>query len=381
MAIRDEHPGYAGDRMTDGGHTRRRFVTAMAGAIAGGFAGCAAVEPPAQTTGGDGLVAQTRSTDEDRFVALYDVVRDSVVELRVALPESPFEEAGGSGFFIDDDTIVTNAHVVLDTDVIDIRYADETWTEGAVIGQDIHSDLAVVEVDERFDAAEPLAFLDSFPKIGEETMAIGSPLGFSASATTGIVSGVNRSLPTPTGFSVPAAIQTDAGINPGNSGGPLVDLAGNIIGVVFAGAGENIGFAISGPLCNRVLPVLQNGDTFDHSYMGVYMVEVTPRLARANDLPEASGIYIQEVVPDGPADGTLEETVEQTTVDGMRVPVGGDVILAMNDESIPHMDALSAYLALETDPGDVLELTIYREGEETTVDLELGTRPETPTQL
>lgn len=371
----------AGDTMSEDEATRREFVAAAGAAMVGGLAGCAAVEPPSQTPGEEPLVAQSRAAEEDRFVSLYEAVRDSVVELRVAIPDNPFEDAGGSGFFIDDGTIVTNAHVVFDRDRVDVRYADDSWDEGTVIGLDIHSDLAVIETDEGFAEAQPLAFVDDFPQIGEEAMAIGSPLGFSASATTGIVSGVNRSLPTETGFAVPAAIQTDAGVNPGNSGGPLVNLAGSVMGVVFAGAGQNLGFAISAPLATRVVPMLQQGEEFEHSYMGTHLVEVSPRLAAANDLPDARGVYVHEVLPEGPADGVLNGSTGQTTMDGQPVPTGGDVILTMDDQPIDHMDQLSGFLALETDPGDVITLTLSRDDTERTVDLELGTRPDSPMEL
>lgn len=355
--------------------TRRRFLLGAAATLP--LAGCAAVEPPGQPDSEGPTTVQSRSADDDRFVALYEAVREAVVELRFQVPENPFEDGGGSAFFIDAETLVTNAHVTGGRDRIDVRFADETWGDGEVIGEDPHSDLAVVEVDPPADAVETLALAESFPTVGEEVMAIGSPLGFSASASTGVVSGINRSLPAPTGFSVPAAIQTDAAVNPGNSGGPLITLDGTVVGVVFAGATETIGFAISTPLANEVLPVLQEGATYDHSYMGVQLREMTPSLARVNDVPEATGIYIHEALPDEPADGVLQGTEDITTVEGEQLPVGGDVIFAMDGTEIPHMDALSAFLALETSPGDEIELSIYRDGEPETVILELGTRPET----
>ena len=356
----------------------RRQIISAAGATL--FAGCAAVEPPNPSTNGESLVGETRASDEDRFVALYEAVRDSVLELRVVVPDSPFGEGGGAGFFIDEETVLTNAHVVRDRDIVDVRYADDSWTEGTVLATDIHSDLAVIEVAEGYQAATPLTLAEGFPQVGEEAMAIGSPLGFSASATTGIISGVNRSLPTATNFSIPAAIQTDAGVNPGNSGGPLVDLDGTVLGIIFAGAGRNIGFAISAPMANRVIPDLRAGESFDHSYLGAQLTDVSPRLAGANDLPEARGVYVDATVPDSPAAGILNGSTDQTVVDDQQVPIGGDVILAMDDEPIPHLDALSGYLALETDPGDIIELTIYRDDTEQTVDLELGVRPEAPVE-
>lgn len=361
--------------MTDLDLTRRGFVSTIAGLSAASVAGCAAVEPPSATAEERGTVVQVEIGD-DRFVDLYEAVAPAVVELRIPAG-GPFElEEAGSGF-ISEDQLVTNDHLVGDRDRVEIRYRDQEWGEGDVLSTDAHSDLAVVEIDNPPGYVESLSIVSEFPSIGTEVMAIGSPFGFGGSATTGIVSGINRSLPSPTGFAIPAAIQTDAAVNPGNSGGPLVDLAGRALGVVFAGAGENIGFAISGALANEVLPVLRRGDTYDHSYMGVQLLEVTPSIARANELPEATGVYVEGVLDGEPADGVLEGTTDRETVGGTSVPVGGDVILAMDGAEISYLDALSAHLALETTPGDTIEITIVRQGEMGSVDLTLGTRPET----
>lgn len=360
--------------------SRRSFILGAAAAISGGLAGCAAVEPPGGEPERRPARVETRDATDDRFVSLYEAVNHAVVEIRVQIPEGPFDEGGGSGFFIDNDIIVTNSHVVLEQDRIEIRYANDSWDDGTVLGRDPHSDLAVIKADNGWDESEILGIVEDFPRVGEEVMAIGSPLGFSASASTGIVSGIDRSLPAPHGFSIPAAIQTDAAVNPGNSGGPLVNLDGVVLGVVFAGAGGSMGFAISGALANRVLPVLRTGETFEHSYLGVRLADVTPRVATANELPEVSGVYIHQVLTGGPADDILHGTTDEQFIDGQVAPVGGDVIRRMNETEIPHLDALSTFLALETDPGDVIDIDLYRDGEPTTVSLELGTRPETADQ-
>lgn len=354
----------------------RRTFLGMAALTASAIAGCAAVEPPAQSRSHEVTTVESSEIDEDRFADLYDAASDAVVELRVQIPDDPFEDGGGSGFFVDDDVIVTNAHVVRDSDMAEIRFGDDTWGDGTVIGVDPHSDLAVIETDVGNAGSSVLGLADDIPPIGTEVMAIGSPFGFSASATTGIVSGVDRSLPAPTGFSIPAAIQTDAAINPGNSGGPLMNLAGAVVGVVFAGAGENVGFAIATPLMERVLPVLIAGDEYEHAYMGVELTDVSPRIAEANDVPEAAGVYIHDVVENGPADGVLQGSTDEQMVDGEQVPVGGDVIVGIDETEIPHLDAFSTYLALETAPGDLISIDRYHEGSLDSVDLELESRPD-----
>ena len=358
--------------------TRRRFLATVGLTGATAIAGCAGLEAPRESLNAATENATVENpADDTTFVELYDAISPGVVEL-VRHGGSPFEPDGGSGFLIDDDVIVTNAHVIEGVDSVDVRFHDGEWTNGTVVQSDMHSDLAVIEPQTIVDSAEILPFEADLPDIGSPVMAIGAPFGLAGSASTGIVSGVNRSLPSPTGFSIPAAIQTDAAVNPGNSGGPLMDTKGRVRGVVFAGAGENLGFAISSQLATRVVPTLRAGREFEHSYLGVAMANVTPPLAEANDLDEIRGILIERVIDDTPADGVLQGSAEDVRINGGQVPVGGDVIRAIDDQSIDTVDDLSTHLALATDPGDVIAIDLVRDGESETVDLELGVRPDEP---
>lgn len=286
----------------------------------------------------------------------------------------------GSGFVYEDEYLVTNQHVVGQESTVELQFRDEHWSEASVVGTDVHSDLAVLAVDDRPDASEAIPLADEEPVIGQEVVALGNPLGLDASISQGIVSGVDRSLPSPTGFSIPAAIQTDAAVNPGNSGGPLVTLDGEAVGIVFAGAGPggSIGFAIAAGLAARVVPALIEDGTYEHAFVGVGVIPVGPTIATANDLPEARGVMVGQVVPDSPADGVLEPA-GQEVVDGAPVPVGGDVIIAIDDEPIPTQERLSSYLALETSPGETVSVTIRRDGDEELVELTLDPRPEVDT--
>ena len=365
--------------------TRRRVLTSAAAATAG-LAGC--LDAPTRAELAD---AETNGTDSagDRTSDIETVSTDDVagqyaeayetaipaVTLVLAAGESPLEDGSGTGFLIDDEYLLTNDHVIEFTDDIEVQFADEEWSEATVLGSDPYSDLAVLEVEDVPAYAEPLSFANERPAIGEEVVAIGNPFGLAASASRGIVSGVGRSLPSPTGFSIPDAIQTDAAVNPGNSGGPLVDLDGDPLGVVFAAGGEGIGFAISATLAERVVPALIDDGEFDHSYLGVRLDEVTPRIADANDLDEVSGVIVVDTPDDGPSDDVLEGSDEEQ-IDGRTVPVGGDVIVGIDDEEIPNQDALSTYLALETDPGDDVEVTVIRDGERESVTVTLDERPE-----
>ncbi len=360
-------------RMSNETQTRRRFLQATGmTAVTVGTAGCVALEAPAE--GGENPAGITVDTggESDQLVQLYESVAPALVELSV---ETEFAEGGGSGFLVDEETIVTNAHVVMDVPSVDIRYQNLEWGEGSVVESDIYSDLAVIE------PANPpedvtLSLSDELPTVGEQVMAIGAPLGFEGSASTGIVSGVNRTLPSPTGFAIPAAIQTDAAINPGSSGGPLVRMDGSVTGVVFAGAGENVGLAISAKLARRVVPTLAAGDTYEHGYIGIEHRDVSPDIATAHDLDPPRGIYVANVLDETPAEGVLRGGVEDATIDGQPLQIGGDIILAVDGEETPTGDHFASYMSLETSPGDRVTFDIHRGGERETVDLELATRPE-----
>ncbi|KDE57931.1 serine protease [Halostagnicola sp. A56] len=315
------------------------------------------------------------ATEESPYTALYEQTRDGLVLVRV----SGDEQAGGigSGFVYEDEYVVTNEHVVATADELDVQFVEEDWRSASVVGTDPYSDLAVLEPEGLPEYAESLPVADTIPEIGRQVVALGNPLGLDASVSHGIVSGTNRSLPSPTGVTIPAAIQTDAPVNPGNSGGPLVTLEGaDVVGVVSAGAGPglNIGFAISAALLERVGPALIEDGTYEHPYLGVSVVALSPRIARANDIDEPGGVLVVETVPDSPADGILEAADGTTVVDGETVPVGGDIIVELAGEAVPNQDALSARLALETSPDETIDVTVVRDGERTELEVTLAAR-------
>ncbi|WP_226479533.1 S1C family serine protease [Natrinema amylolyticum] len=358
--------------------TRRRLlgaVGATGAAAAIGLGGSGAGVAQNETADSNATAQEGGGSDVDSpYTETYRNTIDSVVLVTVSgTGGAPGGGGGGglgTGFVIDDQHIVTNNHVVQNASEggIEIQFNNQEWRTASIVGTDAYSDLAVLRVDDMPDVAAGLSLSESEPVIGQEVLAIGNPLGFDASVSQGIVSGIDRSLPSPTGFSIPAAIQTDAPINPGNSGGPLVGLEGEVLGVVFAGASQTIGFAISARLANRVVPALIEDGTYEHPYMGVGVQPVGPEIAEAIGLEEATGVLVMEVVPDSPADGVLE--AGSTTRPG-----SGDVIVAIDGEEIPNQDQLSAYLALETSPGDMIELEIVRDGERQTVELTLAERP------
>ncbi len=368
--------------MDSDGLSRRRLLAAV-GVGAAGTAGCQSLvtssgqsdNSTAETPGTEGptTVRDGEGDEGSVYTDVYDDVADGVVSIQVY--DGATRPSSGSGFLIDGGYIVTNEHVVNAGDTVYVRYAGTDWREVSVVGTDVYSDLAVIDVDTTPDTTDPLSWVSSRPAIGTRVVAIGNPFGLSGSVSEGIVSGVDRTLRGANNFSIAAGIQTDAAVNPGNSGGPLVDLDGNVVGVINSGGGDNVGFAISAQLAQRVIPALIEDGSYDHPYMGVGLSNVSPVLAEANGLEQASGVYINSVVSDGPSDGVLEGSTGTARVDGVEVDTGGDVVRRLDDTATPTRQDLAAYLALETSPGDTLSVTVQRDGDRQTVEITLGTRP------
>lgn len=362
----------------DRGWRRRDLLAALATVSTTGTGGCAGpfVAEDEPSGGGSGTESEADAEangeveePDDRYARLYEEVVDSVVLVRTA---GDAGEGGQGSGFVQGEQLLTNQHITQGAETVDVQFSRNDWAEASVVGEDVHADLAALEVANPPDYVSPLPLVEETPPIRTEVVALGNPFGLTASASSGIVSGVNRSIRSPAGVSVPDGIQTDAAINPGNSGGPLVTLDGAAAGVISAGGGENIGFAVSAALARRVVPALAEEGRYDHPYLGVNALTVTPEIAEANDLPDPAGVYVHEVAPDGPAAGVLEGS---TGTDATGVPVGGDVLVSLAGFAIATDSELSSVLALELSPGDVVEATIRRDGEEGTVDLTVGTSP------
>jgi len=343
--------------------TRRRVLTAAAGLTAG-LAGCSSgyrdsPEPAPQSS--------TQSDRDGQYTSVYDATVDSVAFVG--------DERGGGSGFVHDGYVVTNQHVVDGLDSIDVRFARGDWRSAGVTATDVYADLAVLSTDIP-DYAGPLSFVDAVPPVGTEVLALGSPFGLESSVSTGIVSGKNRSLRSPSGYAIPNTVQTDAGLDPGNSGGPLVTLDGAVTGIAVAGAGTSVGFAVSPLLAQRVLPELVETGTYAHPFLGIELLPVTPALAAANDLPEARGVFVLNVLESGPADQTLRGADGETVVDGRTVPTGGDVLVELAGTRVDSNAALGTTLALELSPGDRTDAVVVRDGQRQRITVPIGARPD-----
>lgn len=154
-----------------------------------------------------------------------------------------------------------------------------------------------------------------------------------------------------------------------------MSLDGTVVGVVNSKRGDNIAFGISAALTQRVVPRLIETGKYEHAYMGVSLENVTPTIAEANEMSQTRGLLVVQTVRGGPADGVLQPS-DIEYGEGGRVPVGGDVILAIEGTQVASFEDLASYLALQTRPGDTIQVRILRDGSEQTVELTLTDRPD-----
>lgn len=314
-------------------------------------------------------------SEEHDYETLYRETIPSVVSVYVT-PDETAMRGSGSGFVYDGDGhVVTNQHVVGDASEVDVRFSEGDWRIGRVIGTDVYTDLAVIRIDDLPAYADPLPVANENPTPGTPVAALGNPMGLDGSVSTGIVSGANRSMPTGNGFAIPDTVQTDAPVNPGNSGGPLVTLDGAVVGVNRARGGDNIGFAVSAEVVERVIPALVEDGQYRHPYLKVRTLDVSPSMAEANGLDEPGGVLVTDVSL-GPASGALIGCQGTRVVRGCEIPVGGDVIVAIDGQPVGSHEALMRYLLLETRPGKPIEVEIIRDGKQITEHLTLGERPD-----
>jgi putative serine protease PepD len=293
---------------------------------------------------------------QTRAGAVYAAASPAVVSIRTT-------DAEGTGFLIGDDgKVVTNAHVVSESDQVFVRFGpDSASVDADVLGADPSSDLALlsIDADDVPEGVKPLELADSRGvRVGDLAIAIGNPFGLDRTATEGIVSAVGRSIQSPNGFSIDAVIQTDAPINPGNSGGPLLDDSAHVIGVnsqiETAGAPGNVGvgFAVPSNTVREVVPLLERGETIKRAYLGLESSPATPS--------DPSGAEVQDLIEDGPADDA-----------GIR---SGDVITRVDGEQVREPNDVSAAIA-DNQPGDEIDVEVDRDGSKMVIEVTLGTRP------
>jgi S1-C subfamily serine protease len=326
-------------------------------------------------------------SEDQVLVELYQRVNPAVVNITTYGEQGGFVVGlgEGSGFIYDDGgNIVTNAHVVHGADQVEVTFADGLTRKAEVVGEDLHSDLAVVRVDPLPEGVHslPLGSIEDLA-VGQTVVAIGNPFGLQGTLTRGIISALGRTIPALTIFSIPQSIQTDAAINPGNSGGPLLNLEGEVIGVnaqIETGgtsrANSGVGFAIPVSIVERVIPTLIENGNYEWAWLGVRGGDVDPSLVEAMNLSVERGAYLWQIEPNGPADlAGLQGSDETVELNGRQVDIGGDVVIAVNGQNVNTFDDLLIYIALKAAPDQEITLTILRNGESQDVTVRLAPRP------
>ena len=333
--------------------------------------------------------ATAEPPDQGEALSVQEIVRrtsPAVVEVIVGgqLSELTGGVAGqralGSGFVIDDSGhILTNQHVVDGAETVTVRFEDGTASEARVLGEDASTDLAVVKVDALPSGVSPVPLGDSGNlDVGDPVVALGSPLGQAGTATTGIVSALERIITSPNGFDIQNAIQTDAAINQGNSGGPLFDRSGRVIGInsqiaTNSGGSDGIGFAVPIDTVEPIAASIIRGGTPEHAWIGISGRPLNPPLAERLGLGDQRGVIV--VTVDERSPGKEAGLASVTNDPDAEVPEGGDIIVAVDGKPITDMANVSQAVSSKA-VGDEITLTVLRDGQREDITFALGDRPE-----
>lgn len=271
----------------------------------------------------------------------------------------------GSGFLISTDgKILTNSHVVANERQLEVTLPDQSRYKARLLSRDEANDLALLQIEPRKKL--PLLHLGDSDalQVGQKVLAIGNPFGLEGTLTVGIVSSLGRSIRGENDQTLEGLIQTDAAINPGNSGGPLLDSAGNVVGINTAilGPNGNIGIGFAMPI-NRAKLMLEDFQAGrKRPKLGVSVVPISGDYADALHLPTQGGLLIQQVDPDSPAARAgLRSGRQEVQIGNAEIVIGGDLIMAIDGKPVDRDDAISRALATKRS-GDTLTLTIFRNG-------------------
>lgn len=318
------------------------------------------------------------------LIQIFERAETGVVRVNIQRSEDVATTNGvGSGFVFDKNGhIITNAHVVENSDKVVVTFLDGRSYNAEMIGIDPSTDISVIRVDADSSLLKPLLIGDSSNlKVGMQVAAIGNPFGLSGSMTSGIVSALGRLLPQESGFSIPDVIQTDAAINPGNSGGPLLNSRGEVVGIntaIQSATGEftGVGFAIPSNTVAKIVPKLISDGIYHHPWVGIAGRDINPDLAKVLHLTDARGFLIVNVVEGSPADKAgLKGSSETKEIEGIEYLIGGDVVLSVDGNVVRKIDDILIHLQRYKSVGDEMVLEILRDGRVTNIVVKLDERP------
>jgi putative serine protease PepD len=326
--------------------------------------------------------------DEKNNIGVYEKVADGVVNVTSTAIQMDFffnafpAQGSGSGSIIDTKGhILTNHHVVVNAQKLEVTLADGSKWPAKLVGSDPDNDLAVIKIEAPREKLKVVPMGDSKSlRIGQKVLAIGNPFGLQRTLTTGIISSLGRTIRSEAGTMIEDVIQTDAAINPGNSGGPLLNSDGEIIGINSAilspsGGNVGIGFAIPVNTAKRVVPELISKGYVTYPWIGATIQSLIPEMAKNLKLKIERGAMISEVVKGGPADKAgLKGGNQKIQVGNMIVLVGGDIVVKADQKEVKTNDELIHYLR-EKKPGDTILLKVLRKDDFIDVKVILGERP------
>ena len=351
-------------------------------------------EPPDET---EVKIKENLSIElENKYRDIFTNSTKSVVQINLysrdvfGIPDNKI--GTGSGFMWDDEgNILTNYHViqpaVTSNPMIVVRTIDNDEYMAKIVGLDSSADLAIIKIsNQNIDSDQinlyPLDLHDSdLISPGDLTIAIGSPFDQEFTMTTGIVSAIGRSLDsTFTPYKIPSVIQTDAAINPGNSGGPLLNKDGKVIGIntqIKSSSRQNsgVGFAVPINLAKRIVPNIIRGENHEYSYLGITALNLDLGTRIRADIEENfKGILILNVLENGPA--SKSGIMGDSSATRSNIKYDGDIITKIDNYKINSFEDLISYLALNTDPGDIVEIEVVRDYQYLTLQVKLEARPD-----
>ena len=329
--------------------------------------------------------------DEELVQAVYDRVSPAVVDINVdrKVGDSFYRLGFGSGFVIDSEGhVVTNNHVIQQGDRVRVSFQDGTSTPAEILGTNPANDLALLKVPkEAVSGIDPVPFGDSTKaRPGQLAIAIGSPFGLDGSVTVGVISGIDRTLDSDIARPISGVLQTDALISPGNSGGPLLNRAGEVLGINtaiqlsaldYASPGltrRSIGFAVPINTLAGLMADLKEGKVVRPPWLGISAMSLDSSLIESLglELDRTRGVYVTQVMPGSPAQEA--GLVPSGTLARGQPGEGGDLIVAVGGVDVESVGDLIAQLNRYS-PGTEIELTLIRQGDETNVLVTLGEWP------
>ncbi len=319
------------------------------------------------------VAAATLTPDEQNNIDIYKSNKDNVVYITSTVIQrtwfGDYKSTGlGSGFLISaEGEILTNNHVVSGSSQVEVTLPDQSTYKAEILDRDQVNDLALIKITPK----RKLGFLrlgDSDGiQVGQKVLAIGQPLGLDGTLTVGVISSLRRDIDGENNRKLEGMIQTDAAINPGNSGGPLLDSSGNVIGINTAIYGPNgnigIGFAMPINKAKSMLETIRSGKkVLPAGRLGVSVDYLPGNFAERMNLPSSGGLLVEEVSPGTPAQKAgLRGKTHEVIVGNYQVPAGGDLITAIDGKPVKDQQDVGRAIS-SRHAGDVLTLTIYRDG-------------------